>query len=58
MYLINLDGKNSKGIHWASLFIDGYTAVYCDSFRIEYIPQELLNKISDKSITQYVQNTR
>ena len=25
-------------------------AVYCDSFGIEYIPQEVLNKIQDKII--------
>ena len=35
-----------------SLFIDRNTAVYFfDSFGIEYIPQEILNKITDKSIT-------
>ena len=33
-----------------SLCIDKNTAVYFDSFGIEYIPQELLNKIKDKSI--------
>ena len=33
------------------LFIDRNTAAYFDSFRIEYIPQEELNKIKDKSIT-------
>ena len=32
-------------------FIDRNTAAYFDSFRIEYIPQEELNKIKDKSIT-------
>ena len=36
---------------WASLFIDRNKVVYFHSFRIEYIPQELLNKIKDKSIT-------
>ena len=35
----------------ASLLHSKYTAVYFDSFGIEYIPQELLNKIKDKSIT-------
>ena len=44
-YVINLDDKNSKGTHLVSLFIDRNTAVYFDSFRIEYIPQEVLNKI-------------
>ena len=30
------------------------TAVHFDSFGIEYIPQELLDKIKDKSITQNI----
>ena len=49
-YVINLDDKNSKGTHWVSLFIDRNTALYFDSFGIKYIPQEVLNKIKDKSI--------
>ena len=52
--MINLDDKNSKGAHWVSLFIDRNLAVYFDSFGIEYIPQEVLNKIRDKSITQNI----
>ena len=31
-------------------FIERNTVVYFDSFGIEYIPQEVLNKIRDKSI--------
>ena len=49
-YVINLDDKQSKGTHWVSLFIDRKTAVYFDSFGIEYIAQEVLSKIKDKSI--------
>ena len=40
-YLINLDDRNSKETHWVSLFIDRNTAVYFDSFGIEYIPLEV-----------------
>ena len=54
MCVINLDDKNSKGTHCVSLFIDRNTAVYLDSFGIEYIPQEVLNKIKDKSITHNI----
>ena len=54
MYATNLNDKNSKGIHWVSLFIDRNTAVYFDSFGIEYIPQEVLKKIKDKSITHNI----
>ena len=49
--MIILDDKKSKKTHWVSLFIDRNLAVYFDSFRIEYIHQEVLNKVKDKSIT-------
>ena len=42
---INLNNKNSKGTHWFSLFIDKKLAAYIDSFGIECIAQEVLNKI-------------
>ena len=53
-YVINLDDKNSTGTHWVPLFIDRNTAVYFDSFGIEYIPLDALNKIGDKSITHNI----
>ena len=52
--VINFDDKNSKGTHWDSLFINKDVATYFDSFRIEYVPQEVLNKIRDKSITHSI----
>ena len=33
---------------------DRNTAVYFDSFEIEYTPPEVLNKIQDKSITHNI----
>ena len=51
MHAINLDDKSSKRTHWLSLFINRNLVIYFDSFGIEYIPQEVLNKIKDKSIT-------
>ena len=51
-YVINLDDKNSKETHWVSWFVDKNLAVYLDSFGIEDIPQEVLNKIKGISITQ------
>ena len=44
----------SKEKHWVSLFIDKNTAVYFDSFGNEYIPQEVLHKIKDKSINHNI----
>ena len=53
--MINLDDrKKSKGTHWVSLFIGRNLTVYFDSFEIEYIPLEVLNKIKDKSITHNI----
>ena len=40
----NRDDKKSRGTVWVSLFIEINTAVYFDSFEIEYIPQEILKK--------------
>ena len=40
-----------KKTHWVSLFMNKNITVYFDSFGIEYIPQEVLNEIRDKSIT-------
>ena len=50
----NLDDKKSKGTHWVSLFSDRNATVYFDSLGIEYIPQEVLNKIKDKWIAQNI----
>ena len=53
-YVINLDDKQSKGTHRVLLFIDRNTVVYFNSFGIDYIPQKVLSKIKDKSITQNI----
>ena len=37
-----------------SLFIDRNAAVYFDDFGIEYIPEKVLNKVKDKSITHNI----
>ena len=52
--MLNLDDKKSKVTLWFSLFIDRNLAVYFDSFGIEYIPQEVLKKIKDKSIIHHI----
>ena len=46
--------QNSKGTHWVSLFIDKNIAVYFDSFETEYVPQKVLIKIKNKSITHNI----
>ena len=47
-YVIEINDKKSKGTDRVSLFIDRNTDEYFDSFGIEYIPQEILDKIRDK----------
>ena len=53
-YAINRVDENSQRTHCVSLHIDRNSAVHTHYFGIEYIPQEVLNKINDKSITQNV----
>ena len=48
--------QKSKETHWVSLFMNKNTTVNFDSFGIEYIPQEGLNKIKDKCITHNILN--
>ena len=50
MYVINPNDEESKGLHWASLFINRLMTVYFDSFGIECIQQEVFSKITDKQI--------
>ena len=52
--VINPDYKQNKQKHLVSLFIDDNTAMYIDCFGIEHIPQDILSKIKDKSITQKI----
>ena len=54
VYVINLCDQQGKGTNWVSLFIDRNSAVYLDSFGIDYIMQEVLNKIKDKFITRNI----
>ena len=53
-YMINLDDKQSKGTQLVSVFIDNNLAMYFDSFEVEYIPQQVQNKIKDKSIAHNI----
>ena len=50
---INFEDKQSKGTHCVSLSLDRNTAVYFDSFGIEYI-QEVLGKVKYKPITHNI----
>ena len=49
-YIINIDDK-SQETNWVSLFMDRNTA---DSFGTEYIPEEVLNQIREKSVSHNI----
>ena len=49
--MITIDDKKVKGHTGFLLFIDRNTAVCFNSFLIEYISQEILNKIKNKSFS-------
>ena len=54
MYVVNLSYKQCKETHGISLFSVRQAYVYFDSSGIEYILQEVLSKIQDKSITRNI----
>ena len=52
--MIDFDDLKSEKTHWLSLFIDRNKTVYFYALGIEYIPQEVSNKIKGKSITHNI----
>ena len=54
-HIINLaNKKKSKETHWVSLSLDRHTTAHSVSFENEYVPQEVLKKIKDKSVTRNI----
>ena len=49
-YVIDLDEYAGVGTHWLALFCKRNEIVYFDSFRIEYIPEEIKEFIGNKNI--------
>ena len=55
-YAITLDEKKCRGTRWVLLSVDRHTAVRFSVFEIEYIPQEVLNKIKiNQLLTIYLE---
>ena len=46
-YIINLDEYANVGTHWITLFCKKNEIVYFDSFRVEYIPEEIKDFIEE-----------
>ena len=49
-YLINLDHSENTGTHYVVVFVMGDEVIYFDSFGVEYIPKEIMEKIKNKNI--------
>ena len=50
VYIVNLDGCKSMGIHWIILYVNDNNVIYFDSFRVEHIPKEIKKFIGNKNI--------
>ena len=49
-YVINLDHSENTGTHWVVVFVRENEVIYFDSFGVEYIPREIMEKIKNKNI--------
>ena len=49
-YVINLDHSGNTGTHWIVIFMKNNEVIYFDSFGVEYIPKEIMEKIGNKNI--------
>ena len=50
VYVINPDEYSDIGTHWIALYSLNNNVTYFDSFRVEYIPKEILKFIDSKVI--------
>ena len=49
-YVINLDHSKNTGTHWVVVFVKKNEVVYFDSFSVEYIHKEIMERIRNKNI--------
>ena len=49
-YVIDLDHSENTGTHWIIVFVRKNKVVYFDSFGVEYIPKEIMEKVENKNI--------
>ena len=48
--MINLDYSKSTGTHWVVIFVKSNEVIYFDSFGVECIPREIIEKIEHNSL--------
>ena len=51
-YVINLDHSKNTGTHWVVIFVKEDEITYFDSFGVEYIPKEIMEKTKIKTLKQ------
>ena len=49
-YVINEDHSKNTGTHWVVVYVKKDEVIYFDSFRVEYIPKEIMRSIGNKNI--------
>ena len=49
-YVINSDHSKNTGTHWVVIFVKKDEVIYFDSFVVECIPKEIMEKIGNKNI--------
>ena len=49
-YVINLDHSKNIGAHCVVIFVKKNEVIYLDSFGVEYIPKEIMEKIEHSSL--------
>ena len=48
-YVINLDHSKNTGTQWVVIFVKEDEVIYFDSFGVEYIPKEIMERIKNKN---------
>ena len=49
-YVIKLDHSENTGTHWVVIFVNSTEVIYFDSFGVEYIPKELMERTEHSSL--------
>ena len=49
-YVINLDHSENTRTHWVVIFMNSPEVIYFNSFGVQYIPKEIMEKIKNKNI--------
>ena len=47
--VINLDHSKNRGTHWVVIFAKSNKVICFDSFGVEYVPKEIMERIGNKN---------